>query len=61
MLSDQRKRTLYDAGLYDPDDEADEVSHRGSYPSQSICEIMSFAWKERAEFVACRCFVSGVL
>ncbi|KAI6686090.1 hypothetical protein NL676_032003 [Syzygium grande] len=24
VLSDQRKRTLYDAGLYDPDDEADE-------------------------------------
>ncbi|KAI3410263.1 J domain-containing protein [Psidium guajava] len=24
VLSDQRKRTLYDAGFYDPDDEADE-------------------------------------
>lgn len=24
VLSDQRKRTLYDAGLYDPDDEEDE-------------------------------------
>ncbi|XP_041013103.1 dnaJ homolog subfamily B member 7-like isoform X1 [Juglans microcarpa x Juglans regia] len=24
VLSDQRKRTLYDAGLYDPDDEQDE-------------------------------------
>ncbi|XP_010044173.2 dnaJ homolog subfamily B member 3 [Eucalyptus grandis] len=24
VLSDQRKRTLYDAGLYDPNDEADE-------------------------------------
>lgn len=27
MLGDKRKRTLYDAGLYDPDDdEVDEVS-----------------------------------
>lgn len=25
VLSDQRKRTMYDAGLYDPDDEQDEV------------------------------------
>lgn len=25
VLSDQRKRTLYDAGLYDPEDEEDEV------------------------------------
>ncbi|KAK9935261.1 hypothetical protein M0R45_022371 [Rubus argutus] len=24
VLSDQRKRTMYDAGLYDPDDEQDE-------------------------------------
>ena len=26
VLSDQRKRTMYDAGLYDPDEEEDEVS-----------------------------------
>ena len=26
VLSDQRKRTIYDAGLYDPNDEEDEVS-----------------------------------
>lgn len=25
VLSDQRKRTMYDAGLYDPDDDQDEV------------------------------------
>lgn len=25
VLSDQRKRTMYDAGLYDPDEEDDEV------------------------------------
>lgn len=25
MLSDHRKRTMYDAGLYDPEDQEDEV------------------------------------
>lgn len=27
VLSDERKRTMYDAGLYDPDEEEDEVSN----------------------------------
>lgn len=26
MLSDSKKRTMYDAGLYDPQEEEDEVS-----------------------------------
>lgn len=32
MLSDQRKRTLYDVGLYDPDEEEDEVGIFGNVP-----------------------------
>ena len=27
MLSDSKKRKMYDAGLYDPDDEVDEVCY----------------------------------
>jgi hypothetical protein len=32
VLSDQRMRTLYDAGLYDPDEEEDEVGIFGNVP-----------------------------
>jgi predicted amidohydrolase len=32
VLSDQRKRTLYDAGLYDPYEEEDEVGIFGNVP-----------------------------
>ncbi|KAJ4843394.1 hypothetical protein Tsubulata_013298 [Turnera subulata] len=43
VLSDQRKRTLYDAGLYDIDDEEDEGF------SDFLQEILSLMAKDRKE------------
>ncbi|KAK5839054.1 hypothetical protein PVK06_007812 [Gossypium arboreum] len=45
VLSDQRKRTLYDAGLYDPEDEEDEGF------SDFMAEMISLMSQTRKEVI----------
>ncbi|KHF98879.1 Chaperone DnaJ [Gossypium arboreum] len=47
VLSDQRKRTLYDAGLYDPEDEEDEGF------SDFMAEMISLMSQTRKEEKVC--------
>ncbi|XWS69316.1 hypothetical protein CRYUN_Cryun04dG0168800 [Craigia yunnanensis] len=47
VLSDQRKRTLYDAGLYDPEDEEDEGF------SDFLAEMISLMTQTRTEEKDC--------
>ncbi|XVF43641.1 hypothetical protein PTKIN_Ptkin02bG0056700 [Pterospermum kingtungense] len=50
VLSDQRKRTLYDAGLYDPEDEEDEGF------SDFVAEMISLMAQTRKEIAAWRSY-----
>ncbi|XWS18569.1 hypothetical protein CRYUN_Cryun32bG0056400 [Craigia yunnanensis] len=54
VLSDQRKRTLYDAGLYDPEDEEDEGF------SDFLAEMISLMTQTKTEFPGNEILLVGV-